>query len=214
MILGQEMCLLPEKALFWPSKDMLIIADLHLGKAGHFRKSGIPIPSAIHLHDLDLLTSLLHQTHACHLLFLGDLFHSTPNHEWLQFEQWLQSWLNKNPTHRATLAMGNHDIHGEKQLPSCLSICAQYEEEGIVFSHEPVHPSSILPHQYNLSGHLHPAVNLRLRGRSAVKLPCFYLGKKQGILPAFGQFNGHLSMPINTQTDIFMVVEGKVLKYG
>ena len=46
------MCLLPDKCMFWKEHNSLILADLHIGKAGHFRKAGIPIPSHIHIDDL------------------------------------------------------------------------------------------------------------------------------------------------------------------
>jgi metallophosphoesterase superfamily enzyme len=36
--------LLPEKAVFWPAQGMLIIADIHFGKAASFRAQGIPVP--------------------------------------------------------------------------------------------------------------------------------------------------------------------------
>ena len=31
-------------AIYWKEKNTLLLADLHLGKVGHFRKSGIPVP--------------------------------------------------------------------------------------------------------------------------------------------------------------------------
>ena len=31
-------------AVFWKEKNTLLLADIHLGKVGHFRKSGIPVP--------------------------------------------------------------------------------------------------------------------------------------------------------------------------
>lgn len=37
-IKDQNLLLLPEKALFWEEEKGLIISDVHLGKAGHFRK--------------------------------------------------------------------------------------------------------------------------------------------------------------------------------
>ena len=42
---GEKIALLPERALYWPAQHTLIVADLHWGKAGHFRKNGIAIPA-------------------------------------------------------------------------------------------------------------------------------------------------------------------------
>lgn len=212
-ILGQEMCLLASKALFWPAKQMLIVADLHLGKAGHFRKSGIPIPSRIHWHDLQTLTNSLEKKEAKHLLFLGDLFHSLPNGEWLLFEEWLNEWLDKDSLHHATLVIGNHDEHGKKQLPPRLDLCAVYEDSNILLTHEPLLPSQIPADSYNLSGHLHPAIKIKLGALSQTKLPCFFFGEKQGVLPAFGKFNGNLTMKPGKTDTIFVIVEGQVMKY-
>ena len=41
---GQTLILHPAKAIFWKEKSRLLLADVHLGKAGHFRKVGIPVP--------------------------------------------------------------------------------------------------------------------------------------------------------------------------
>src|SRR3569623_749217 len=36
--------LLPQRAIFWKKEKMLLLADMHLGKVNHFRRSGIPAP--------------------------------------------------------------------------------------------------------------------------------------------------------------------------
>ncbi len=41
---GTSLQLLPQKALFLPEESILVLGDLHLGKAMHFRKAGIIIP--------------------------------------------------------------------------------------------------------------------------------------------------------------------------
>ena len=43
---GQELELLPQKAIYWKDRNCLLIADLHLGKSTHFRKNGIAVPNA------------------------------------------------------------------------------------------------------------------------------------------------------------------------
>ena len=44
---GLNLTLLPEKAVWIDSMGVLLIADLHFGKAAHFRKSGIPISEKV-----------------------------------------------------------------------------------------------------------------------------------------------------------------------
>ena len=36
-----------ERSLFWENKSTLIVADVHIGKTGHFRKSGINVPQSV-----------------------------------------------------------------------------------------------------------------------------------------------------------------------
>ncbi len=103
---GQTLWLLPQKAIFWEEQEILILADLHLGKAAHFRKAGIPIPSAIHHHDLNTLRQLISHFHPAQILILGDLFHSVYNKEWLDFENFLLDLS----AYSFSLVKGNHDI--------------------------------------------------------------------------------------------------------
>ena len=42
---GEAITLLAERGLLWPVQKALIVADLHWGKAGHFRKHGIAVPA-------------------------------------------------------------------------------------------------------------------------------------------------------------------------
>ncbi|NIT59093.1 MAG: metallophosphoesterase, partial [Aliifodinibius sp.] len=65
-----------------------MIADLHLGKSGHFRKSGIAVPEEVAQSNLNKLDDILELTSPEHLIILGDLFHSNINNEWKQFIEW------------------------------------------------------------------------------------------------------------------------------
>ena len=51
-------------AIFWKEKDTLLLADIHLGKVGHFRKSGIPVPRKAEGVFYDKISSL-----KIHLIF-------------------------------------------------------------------------------------------------------------------------------------------------
>ncbi|MBC7753171.1 MAG: DEAD/DEAH box helicase, partial [Moraxellaceae bacterium] len=42
---GETLELLPEKAFLWVEKAMLVLSDLHLGKADSLQAQGVPIPS-------------------------------------------------------------------------------------------------------------------------------------------------------------------------
>ena len=43
-VAGEDLLLLPEKAVYWPAEQMLIVADIHFGKAASFRALGVPVP--------------------------------------------------------------------------------------------------------------------------------------------------------------------------
>ena len=58
----EKLQLMPEKAMFWPTRKTLIIADVHLGKAMHFRRAGIPVPGGVEQLNLQRLEDLILST--------------------------------------------------------------------------------------------------------------------------------------------------------
>jgi metallophosphoesterase superfamily enzyme len=82
---GEELTLLPDKAIYWKRKKNLLLSDLHLAKSGHFRKAGIALPSSIHKNDLSRLSKIIDEFPVEKVYLLGDLFHSKENKEWKQF---------------------------------------------------------------------------------------------------------------------------------
>lgn len=80
-----------------------------------------------------------------------------------------------------------------------------------IFTHEP--PTFPDPSAgYILSGHVHPAVRLKGKSRQSLKLPCFYFGEKNGLLPAFGQFTGTSVIEPAPGSEVFVIVEEKVIQ--
>lgn len=61
--------LFPQKALFWHSKRMLVLADVHLGKVNHFRKNGIPVPVRAGIRNIEILVSLVDFLQPVRVLF-------------------------------------------------------------------------------------------------------------------------------------------------
>ena len=183
---GQEVELLPQKALFLPASRSLLIADMHIGKAMHFRKSGMPLPADASERDFEVLTGIIQTHDPREIIFLGDLFHSHQNTEWSA----LQSFLNDHTAIRFALVPGNHDRFSAKFCAGIrLDLLPEHFELGpFSLSHA---PSDIpVPGFYQLCGHLHPGVALHGKGRMQVKLPCFWLGASTGVLPAFGNLTG------------------------
>ena len=204
VIENQHLILTPDKAMYWEEKRMLILADLHLGKAAHFRKAGIPIAEWVHSKDFSRMESLIRQFTPTDVLFLGDLFHSDHNNEWHTFQQYLQS----KTMIQFHLVLGNHDILPSiaYNIPNLLTYNS-LKIDPFTFTHIPEASS-----QYNISGHLHPAIQMKGKGRQAVQLPCFYFGKEQAVLPAFGNFTGTAKIKIFKDAHVYVIADDEVLK--
>jgi uncharacterized protein len=205
-IFGELMVMFPQKALFWKTQRTLLLADLHLGKINHFRKSGIAVPSKANDHNLELFMEIVGLTKPERIICLGDLFHSHYNPEWEVFGEVVKHFSAIS----FELVLGNHDIMSERQ----------YERKGIkvyddmkvgpfLFTH---HPLDIIPEDiYNMAGHIHPGVHLRGKGRQSITLPCFYFGARQAFLPAFGKFTGLALVAPKKEDKIFVVADNKVM---
>lgn len=204
-----KITLLAGKAIFLEKKGVLVVSDIHLGKAAHFRKHGIPISKNIHENDLALLSQLLKATNAKQLLIIGDLFHSELNGEWILFKDFVDKHINV----KMTLVAGNHDRYTKNHFKEILEVCdSQLLIQNILFTHEPLEINHIDDSLYNICGHIHPAVVLRGNGRQRMKLPCFYFGEKQGILPAFGKFTGAAIIEPKAHDNVYVVANDKVIK--
>ena len=197
-----------EKALYQPQTQTLVIADLHLGKATHFRKHGISIPPASAEKDYECLNNLINKFDPKRVILLGDLFHSSHNSEWLMFH----AFVNACEGTTFILIRGNHDI-----MPTALyenSHIVVYEkameENNIVFSHIPL--KNIPENKINITGHIHPGVVLRGKGRQLLQLPCFYLFKNQLILPAFGNLTGLQMITPEKESEVFIIAEKNVIR--
>lgn len=202
-VMGIHMVLLPEAAIYIPTRKELLIADLHLGKAEHFRKNGIALPGEVSLTDIDLLHSLVATYVPQRVVFLGDLFHSTHNSSWDAFKRTIAEF----PQIEFHLVVGNHDILEEEHYGG-LHICSSYDIGDILCTHEPL--SVPISGRYNLCGHIHPAAKLRGKGKQFLRLPCFYFSKETGIMPAFGSFTGMHTVKPNKIDKIYVIGQGIV----
>lgn len=203
----QILCLHPSGAMYWPTNHILFLADVHIGKAVHFRNRGIAVPATVEANNLSRLDMVLQEYMPERVLFLGDLFHSHFNTAWESFAQWRSGYPNIS----FELIRGNHDI-----LPA-----AHYQDAGVLLHSDSLNifPFALqhLPFEerpepyYGLSGHLHPGVLLRGNGRQALRLPCFYLGTDQGVLPAFGAFTGLSTIKPEKGSRVFVLTGEQVI---
>lgn len=207
-ILGEKFELLPQKALFWKSKKILLLADMHLGKVNHFRKAGIPVPAKANTKNYETLIDLVLQTKPERMICVGDLFHSHYNSDWETVGQFTKNFSQLS----VELVTGNHDILSDLQYKRhAISVHSQVLKiEKFSLNHFPAETAE--SGQYTLSGHVHPGVLLRGKGRQALTLPCFYFGEQQGYLPAFGMFTGLARMRPNKTDQVFVIADGSVIK--
>lgn len=197
--------LLPEKALYKPNEKLLIIADVHLGKANHFRKEGISMPATAQLQDYSRLEALFKSVAPQNVYFLGDLFHSTFNRDWHYFCDLVAAF----PGIAFTLVRGNHDIIDHRKFGEiCVHVTDAIEDDNFIYSHEPV--EAVVRHKVNITGHIHPGIVLSGKAKQHVKLPCFYLTPSLMVLPAFGTLTGLYPVQPADDAQVYAVIPGSV----
>ncbi|HZH44325.1 MAG TPA: ligase-associated DNA damage response endonuclease PdeM [Lysobacter sp.] len=185
---GEPMVLFAERALFWPRRARLLIADLHLGKTDAFRRAGIGLPRGGTAHDLARLTALVEATGARELWILGDVLHGA-----VRGEDWQQSWHDwraRHPQLALAALAGNHDRALAGAGLGLALLGEAVDDPPFAFRHEPT-PH---PRLHVVCGHVHPV--LALPG-STRRWPVFWLRAGMIVLPAFAAFTGGWAIALN-----------------
>lgn len=202
-IQNQSFTLHPSGALFWETKKILLISDVHLGKVSHFRKHGVAIPNNAILENFNKLTKVVDFFCPEKIIFLGDLFHSSKNQEWNLFKEWVDCCVGE-----IILIVGNHDVIDKKQYTDInINVLQFLEKDTFLFTHHPTEKKSC----FNFCGHIHPGVILRGSGRQSLKLPCFFHKINQMILPAFGEFTGKHIMKPDQHDIIYAIANDEII---
>ncbi len=174
----------PGGALYWPAKEVLLVADLHLEKASWFARLGQFLPPYDSHATLTALAAEVERTGARRLYCLGDSFHDQFGCERLPSQardlltdltsrlEW--SWI-----------VGNHDPGFADHCGG--HIVAEVELAGIILRHEAVRYEQ----RPEISGHFHPKLRVHMRGR-LVSRRCFVTSATKIIMPAFGSLTGGL----------------------
>jgi len=183
---GHDLRALPEGALYWPARRALLVADLHFEKASWFAVRGQMLPPYDSIATLADLTALVDRTDARELWCLGDSFHDSAGCERLpgQARAMLTALTTRLDWRWIT---GNHD--SLLVDPCGGTILEEADVDGLVLRHE-ADPRDGRP---ELSGHFHPKLRLRLRGRQVARR-CFVATSTKLILPAFGSLTGGLDV--------------------
>ncbi len=186
-VAGEQLLLLPDRAVYWPRTQTLLVADTHWGKAATLRAAAIPIPGGTTTADMERLSVVLELTGAKRLVLLGDAIHAREG----RAPRTLQAVAEWRESHQALdilLVRGNHDRRSGDP-PETLNIrCenAPYPAPPFVFQHFPGEADE----GYALAGHMHPAIRLTGRGKEKKTLACYWFTECCGVLPAFGALTG------------------------
>lgn len=183
---GEHVVVHADRALFWPGTRTLFVADVHLGKAATFRAGGVAVPRGTTAADLARLARLLEATSASRLVILGDFLHARAGRVRALADAFI-GWRNAHAALEVVLVRGNHDASAGDPPADWRIECVDdpYALPPFLACHRLETPRT----GYALCGHLHPAVRIQGAGESA-RLPCFVLGSRRAILPAFGRFTG------------------------
>jgi len=201
---GVRVRLLAERAMLWPQGRTLFVADVHLGKGAAFRAGGIPVPRGATANDLARLATLVARTRAGTLCVLGDFLHAAAGRV-PALDTAFRAWRDAHAGLSVRIVRGNHDARAGDP-PSAWAVEVVDEPHALppfLACHVPQAPRT----GYALCGHVHPGVRLAGRGRESVRLPCFVLGRRRALLPAFGRLTG-LAIVAASPEDTVVAIAG------
>jgi DNA ligase-associated metallophosphoesterase len=171
-------------ALYWPSQQALLVADLHLEKASSYARLGQFLPPYDSHATLTALVGEVERAGAARLYCLGDSFHDRFGCDRLpaNARELLTALTLKLDW---TWIVGNHDPGFSDHCGGRIS--DEVEIAGIILRHEAVRDEP----RPEISGHFHPKLRVHLRGRN-VSRRCFVTSARKIIMPAFGSLTGGL----------------------
>ncbi|HEX6914103.1 MAG TPA: ligase-associated DNA damage response endonuclease PdeM [Chitinophagaceae bacterium] len=210
VIAGNHFWLSPHRTIYWEEEKTLIASDLHFGKTGHFRKSGIAVPQRLFREDLQRLVAELQFHRSEKLLVVGDMFHSAANKEHDLFLK----WRNDFPQLEIHLVKGNHDILNAAwyEAAGIRVHPKEYAAAGFRFTHDARDISDDDEKSYYFTGHIHPGVVLHGAGKQSLRFPCFYFNHRFAVLPAFSRFTGLAGIEVKRNDQVFAIVEKSVIR--
>jgi uncharacterized protein len=198
--------------VFWPARRALLVADLHLEKASWFASFGQLLPPYDTHATLADLQALLAATAAEEVWCLGDSFHDPRGCE--RLDEGSQAQLRAmTAATRWTWITGNHDPHGVDRCGG--AVVDEAVVDGLVLRHE-ADPRETRP---ELSGHFHPKLRVRVRGKLVARR-CFVATGTKLILPAFGALTGGLDVDhpeivraVGRSAQALVPVEDRLLRF-
>lgn len=187
ILAGETLVARPSGALHWPRASVLVVGDLHLGRAERLARLGASLlPPYETTATLDRLAAEVETLDPRMMICLGDSFDDDTAGEMLVPEarqrlaalaegrDWL--WIT-----------GNHDPRSGSQRGR---VAGSAQIGPLAFRHiaEPAPPPAGCG---EVSAHYHPKAHLSRLG-ARIARPCFLADGRRIVLPAFGTYTGGL----------------------
>ena len=102
-------------------------------------------------------------------------------------------------------------VGGDFCVRSLSGACLSWKVYRRIGWHPPDHKLQLNGGSYVFSGHVHPGITLKGKGKQALHFPCFYFTSHHGILPAFSRFTGTYPVAPQKNEKVFAVVEREIV---
>ena len=190
---GELLTPMPEGALWWAARRLLVVSDLHLEKGSNYASAGQLLPPYDTGATLVRVEALCARLQPETILSLGDSFHDRQS-EFRLPPAYAERIRALTAAHDWVWIEGNHDPDPPAHLGGRAAKVLRLE--GLVFRHEPEGEAG------EIAGHLHPVAKVAGRGR-AVRRRCFASDGARLVMPAMGAFAGGLNILDTAFSSVF-----------
>jgi len=202
---GQSLELGSEKTLLWREKELLVAADLHLGRALTRGAAGKTDALAADSATLQRLARVVRESNARKLLILGDFVHGREAVV-ASLIRVVAEW-RKTVNAEVLLVRGSYD-----HLPAPILNRWDVEPVGDTLLVEPLRfrykPAADRP-QPQICGHLHPCARLS-KTADSMKLPCFVVEPALLLMPSFGVLPDGYEVSEKVNRVFYVISDGEV----
>ncbi|PIN70638.1 phosphoesterase [Candidatus Woesearchaeota archaeon CG11_big_fil_rev_8_21_14_0_20_43_8] len=177
-------------AAYFPSRELLVISDLHIGYEEALNRQGILVPRTNIKESIERLIGIIRVTKPLVIVIAGDLKHefgTISEQEWKDTLRMID--FLRSDDRRLVLVKGNHDtILGPIAKRRDIVVVDSYIDGRlmIVHGHKLIKPPKDV--KMVVIGHEHPALSLHSTSRNE-SYKCFLRGKWHGnelvVLPSF-----------------------------
>jgi DNA ligase-associated metallophosphoesterase len=218
---GETLWLHPGRAVMWPARRTLIVADTHFGKSAVFGRHGVAVPAGTDGDDRERLRRLVAHTGAARLIILGDFLHA-PLVAGSADARDLVAWAADLRDCEICVIAGNHDrgvVGGTGGTDAAWPIRAmpwRWHERELIeppfrFTHDAergIEDARL----FSLSGHIHPVARLAGLRKRMPRVPIFWLRPSGLVLPSFGAFTGGYLVRPAAGDQVFAVGPERVVR--